>query len=183
MSTYQQNRLAMYLALLSVMTKYNTVWTAMTAIADMVTRLQDLTSSIQETSGIQGSPLTGISGGKRRKRMDMMGKTVALAGDVHALAVKTGDADMEAKSDLELTDLVRMGENVVAPRCQAIHDYAMTNSATLVSGYGVAATDIGDLQASISAFPRPSAKPARPSSAARKQPAISPRMKRPPTRS
>ncbi len=53
----------------------------------MVTRLQDLTSSMQETSGIQGSPLTGISGGKRRKRMEMMERTVEIAGDVVRMAM------------------------------------------------------------------------------------------------
>jgi len=90
MTSVQQNRLSMYLAVLGVMTKYNSVWASLTAIAEMVTRLQDLTSSIQEASGIQGSPLTGIAGGKRRKRMEMMEQTIALAGDVHALAVKKG---------------------------------------------------------------------------------------------
>lgn len=142
----------MYLAVLGVMAKYDTVWSAMMAVADMVTRLQALTASIQETSGVQGSPLTGIAGGKRRQRMVMMEKTADLAGDVHALAVKNGDAETEAKSDLELTDLIRLGETVVAPRCQEIHDFANTNAAALQSGYGVEAADIAAQQAAIDAF-------------------------------
>ena len=152
MSNYQQNRLSMYLAVLGVMAKYNAVWAAMTAIADMVTRLQDLTSSIQEASGVQGSPLTGIAGGKRRKRMVMMEKTVELAGDLHALAVKHGNADLEAKSDLELSDLVRLGEPVIAPRCQEIHTFANANRAELETGYGVETESIVNLQTAINEF-------------------------------
>ncbi len=58
------------------------------------TRLQALTTRMQETSGIEGSPLTGISGGKRRKRVEMMERTVEITGDVHAFAAKNGDAKM-----------------------------------------------------------------------------------------
>lgn len=152
MTGEQQNRLSMYLAVLGVMAKYNSVWAALTAIADMVTRLQDLTSSIQESSGVQGSPLTGIAGGKRRKRMEMMEQTVAIAGDLHAMAVKNNDASLEAKTDFELTDLVRLGETVVGPRCEEIRGFANTNAATLASGYGVDAADITALQTAITDF-------------------------------
>lgn len=141
----------MYLAVLGVMQKYNSVWSALTAIADMVTRLQDLTSGIQESSGMQGSPLTGIAGGKRRQRMDMMEKTVPIAGDLHALAVTNGDTVMQAKCAMELTDLVRLGETLIAPRCQEIHDLANTNAAA-IAPLGTTATDITALQAAIDAF-------------------------------
>lgn len=63
MTTTQQNRLAMFLAVLGVMEKYNGSWAALTAIADMVTRLDDLTIGMQESSGVQGTKRTGIAGG------------------------------------------------------------------------------------------------------------------------
>ena len=152
MTSLQQNKLSMYLAVLGVMAKYNAVWTAMAAIADMVTSLQDLTSSIQETSGVQGSPLTGVAGGKRRKRIDMIEKTMAIAGDVHALAVKNGDTEMQAKCDLELTDLLRLGATVVAPRCQEICDFANANDKTLQTGYGTEEADVTALQGAIDLY-------------------------------
>jgi hypothetical protein len=151
MTTVQQNRLSMYLAVLGVMAKYNAVWAAMTALAEMVTRLGDLTTSIQETSGVQGSPLTGIAGGKNRKRMAMMQKTLEIAGDLHAFAVKGGDTTLQAKCDLKITDLVRLGDTLIGPRCQEIHDLADTNAAALVS-YGVEAADITALQTLIDAY-------------------------------
>ena len=84
MNSVQQNKLAMCPAVRGVMDKYNSVWSKMTAIADMVTRLTGYTENIQDKTGVQGTALTGIAGGKRRNRMDMIQKAVALAGDLHA---------------------------------------------------------------------------------------------------
>src|ERR1700724_609872 len=151
MTSSQQNRLAMYLAVLGVMQKYNSVWSAMTAIAEMVTRLQGLTASIQNASGVQGSPLTGIAGGKRRKRIEMMNQTLAIAGDLHALAVKGGDAAMQDKCDIQPSDLTRLGETEVAPRCQEIRDLANSNAAALAD-FGLTGTDITALQTAIDEY-------------------------------
>lgn len=46
MTSPQQNKLAMYLAVLGVRAKYNSVWSAMTAIAGRVTRLQGFVTGI-----------------------------------------------------------------------------------------------------------------------------------------
>ena len=154
----QQNRLAMCLAVLGVMQKYNSLWSVMTAMADMVTRLQDLTTSIQEASGVQGSPLTGIAGGKRRKRIEMTNQTLAIAGDLHALAVKNGNTAMQAKCDIQPTDLNRLGDTEVAPRCQEIRDLANTNAAALVA-FGVTAADITALQTAIDDYKALMTKP------------------------
>lgn len=141
----------MFLAVLGVMDKYNAVWAALTAIADMVSRLGDLTDTIQEKSGVQGTRRTGIAGGKRRKRMEMMEQSATIAGDLHALAVKNGDDDMQARADFELSDLVRMGETVIAPRCQEVHNLANTNAAALAD-FGTTAADIAALQTAINEF-------------------------------
>lgn len=151
MTTTQQNRLAMFLAVLGVMEKYNASWAALTAIADMVTRLDDLTTGMQESSGVQGTKRTGIAGGKRRQRLLMMEQAVAIAGDLHALAVKNNDADLQAKCAFELTDLVRLGETVIGPRCQEIHDQANKNVAGLAA-FGTTATEITALQTAITAY-------------------------------
>lgn len=79
MTSLQQNRLSMILAVLGVMEKYTAAWTAFTAMGNMVTRLSDLADSIQERSGLQGSVRTGIAGGKRRKRLVMMEQALAIA--------------------------------------------------------------------------------------------------------
>ena len=66
---------------------------------------------------------------------------------------------MEVKSDIELTDLVSLGENVVAPRCQEIHELANSNAAALQTGYGTDAADIAALQTVIEEFKALISKP------------------------
>jgi hypothetical protein len=151
MNANQQNKLSMFLAVLGVMDKYNSVWSAMTAVAEMVTRLTGYTDSIQDKTGVQGTPLTGIAGGKRRNRIDMMEKALAIAGDLHALATKNNDSTLQAKTALELSDLTRLGDTLVAPRCQEIYALVNTNTAALAN-YGVTAADITALQAAIDAY-------------------------------
>jgi hypothetical protein len=83
----------MCLAVIRVMTKYNSAWSALPKMADMVTRLDTSTKGMQDKSGVQGTPTTGIAGGKRTKRMEMMERAIAIAGDLHSLAVANNDAD------------------------------------------------------------------------------------------
>jgi hypothetical protein len=140
----------MFLAVLGVMQKYQLIWAAMTKIADMVGQLESYTDRIKESSGMQGTPLTGISGGKRRKRMEMMETAFAIAGDLHALATDTGDADLQAKTDLQL-NVVRLGEQVVGARCEDIHTLAVTNAAALAP-YGTDAAAIAALNTAMDEF-------------------------------
>ena len=151
MNSVQQNRLAMFLAVLGVTDRYNSAWSAMTAFAEIVTRLTGYTASIQDKTGVQGTALTGIAGGKRRNRMDMMQKTLAMAGDLHALATKNNDAALQGKVKMEISDLVRLGETVVGPHCQQVYDLANANQAALVD-YGVAKEDVTALKAAIDLF-------------------------------
>ncbi len=151
MNSVQQNRLAMFLAVLGVMNKYNSAWSAMTALADMVTRLTGYADGIQDKTGVQGTALTGIAGGKRRNRMDMIQQALAMTGDLHALAIKTNDATLQGKTKFELSDLVRLGETVVGPTCQQIYDLANTNQAALAD-YGVEKADITALKTAIDAY-------------------------------
>jgi hypothetical protein len=141
----------MYLAVLGVMGKYNAVWTALTAIADMVTRLQGFVSDLQDASGIQGTPQTGIAGGKRRANVTMINLAAEIAGDLHAFAVKSGDAALAGKVDLHVSDLANDGDTVVGPHCQEIHDLANTHAADVLP-FGTTAADITALQDAINAY-------------------------------
>lgn len=89
----------------------------------------------------------------------MVEAAFAVAGDLHALAVKNGDADLEAKTDYEITDLLETTQNLIGPLCQNIHDWAMTNAAALATGYGTTAADLTDLQTKITAYNPDIAKP------------------------
>jgi hypothetical protein len=141
----------MFPAVLGVMDKYNAVWAALTAIADMVTRLQGFASDLQGTSGIQGTPQTGIAGGKRRANVTMINLAAEIAGDLHAFAVKNNDTVLVAKVDLHVSDLANRGDTVVGPHCQEIHDLANTHAADILS-FGTTAADITALKTAIDAY-------------------------------
>ncbi len=81
MNATQQNKLSMYLAVLGVMGKFNSVWSALTGITNMVTRLQGCVTQLGEKTGIQGTPQTGIAGGKNRKNLSMIELAADIAGD------------------------------------------------------------------------------------------------------
>ncbi|MDQ6766049.1 MAG: hypothetical protein M3Z22_08125 [Verrucomicrobiota bacterium] len=86
----EQNKLSMYLAVLGVMNKFNAVWSGLAGIVSMVTRLQGFVTEIQGATGIQGSPTTGIAGGKNRKNMTMVEWAAEIAGDLHSFAMANG---------------------------------------------------------------------------------------------
>lgn len=153
MNSAQQNKLSMYLAVLGVMEKFHSAWSALTGIANMVTRLQGCVTQLGEKTGIQGTPQTGVAGGKNRKNLSMIQLASDIAGDLHSLAISRGDDVMAAKMDLHLSDLVHLGNTVVGPRCQEIHDLAETNAADLTSGFNTdAVADTAALQAAIDAY-------------------------------
>ena len=151
MTNSQKNKLSMFLAVLGIMDKYDGAWSALTAIADMVTRLTDLVAAIQTNSGIQGTPRDGVAQGKNRKQVAMIQQTLAVAGDLHAFAVKTGDDVLAGQTDVEWDHLAKLEDNLIAPRCRELYTLAQANAAAL-AGYGTTAADLTALDAAIGAY-------------------------------
>lgn len=147
----QKNKLSMFLAVLGVMETYSAAWTTLTAIAGMVTRLTDLTDSIQTNSGIQGTPRTGIAQGKNRKQVDMINLTAEVAGDLHAWAVEQQDDILAGQTDVEVSDLVHLSDVVVGPRCRELYTLAQSHAAALIP-YGTTAASLTALDAAITAY-------------------------------
>jgi hypothetical protein len=92
-----------------------------------------------------------FSSGKRRKRMEITDRALAIAGDLHALASKNKDMDLQAKSRFELSDMVRLSDTVIAPRCRDIHTLAVANAAALAP-YGVTPAVIAALDTAINDY-------------------------------
>ena len=151
MDNPQKNKLSMYLAVLGVMDTFKSVWQPFTGIADMATRLGDLTDSIKENSGIQGTPRDGIAKGKNRKQVAMINLTAEVAGDLHSFAVAQNNDDLAAKSDLQLSDLLNTPDTLVAPRCRAIYQLGIDNAAA-IANFGTVAADMQALDEAIKAY-------------------------------
>ncbi|MEO7934094.1 MAG: hypothetical protein ABIT76_13150 [Chthoniobacterales bacterium] len=151
MTNSQKNKLSMFLAVLGIMQKYNAEWMSLTAFAALVTQLGDLAKSIQDASGVQGTPQTGIAGGKSRKQVEMAELTVSAAGDLHTLAVTEKDDVLAAKADVELTTLLRMEDTLVGPYCRGLYDLCLARAADIAL-LGTTAADLAELDAAITAY-------------------------------
>ena len=151
MENPQKNKLSMVLAVLGVMEKYKSVWLPLTGIADMVQRLGELADSIQEASGIQGTPRDGIAKGKNRKQVAMITLAAEVAGDVHSLAVAQKDDVLAAQSGVEISELVNTPDTLVAARCKEILQLGIDNAAALAP-FGTAAEDLAALDEAIKTY-------------------------------
>ena len=158
METSQKNKLSMVLAVLGVMETHKAVWQPLAGIADMVQRLGDLTDSIQEASGIQGTPRDGIAKGKNRKQVAMINLAAEVAGDVHSLAVAQKDDVLAGKSAVEISELVNTPDTLVAARCREIYQLGMENAAALAP-FGTAAADLAALDEAIQAYDKMATAP------------------------
>jgi hypothetical protein len=123
----------------------------MTAVAAMVSRLEAFAASLQEASGIQGTPQTGIAGGKRRAKVAMANAAAEIAGDLHAFFVAGQNAPLAAQTDMHVTDLLHDGDTVIGPHCQQIHDLANENADGILP-FGTTKSDIASLQTAIDAY-------------------------------
>lgn len=141
----------MFLAVLGIMQKYNAQWVSLTAFAALVTQLGALVKSIQDASGVQGTPQTGIAGGKSRKQIEMAELTVSAVGDLHTVAVTAQDDELAAKTDVELTTLLRMDDALVGPYCRTLYDLCLARAAD-IDLLGTTAEDLAELDAAITVY-------------------------------
>jgi hypothetical protein len=148
METKQLNKVSMSLAVLDVMDKYHAVWSGLPRFAGMVTELEGLVAAVQEKGGIQGTRRTGIAEGKRRKQVLMIDLVSGLTGDLHAIAVEDGNAELAAKTDLHKSDLIEMADVEVGPACEALVKLAQDHAADL-AGLGTDAVDIAAAEAAV----------------------------------
>jgi hypothetical protein len=100
---------------------------------------------------VQGTPLTGIASGKNRKQVEMIERTMEVADDLHSVAVTLGDDVLAGKTDLELTDLVRIDDVLVGPYCRTIYELALPHAVAL-EGLGTTAEDLAELAAAIARY-------------------------------
>jgi hypothetical protein len=151
METKQLNKVSMSLAVLDVMDDYHTLWSGLPRVAGMVGELESMVAAVQEKGGIQGNRRTGIAEGKNQKQIAMIELAAALAGDLHALAVEEGDAELAARMDLHKSDLLALSDAEVGPACAGIVKLAQDHAAALAT-LGTEAEDLAAADAAIKAY-------------------------------
>ncbi len=71
MTTQQENKLSMYLAVKAVCARHQTVWQSLPAFADAVTRFESHLDAIKTLTPSQGRCKTGLADDKKRLRLEM----------------------------------------------------------------------------------------------------------------
>ena len=123
--------------------------------------LTDFRSTIIEIAGTEQltvSPIEGITIDKSNSKQALAQLTSDIAGFIYAYATVENDQTLKEEANFNYTKLVQTRDDALIPRCQNIHDRALSNLRNL-NDYGVSAAKLTDLQAAIDAYAAESPKP------------------------
>jgi hypothetical protein len=148
MTNRQENKLAMYLATLSVMNQNFNTWTTVPAITAAVNTLDQKINDIRTASAAQDLQLTGIATDKRQLRARLVELGYQLSSIISAFAQDTADNELKDKVDYSFSELNKISDSLIAQRCTNFHDLGTTWLADLTS-YGVTQQQLDDLKQAI----------------------------------
>jgi hypothetical protein len=151
MTTKQQNKLAMYLAVKAVLDANNAVWQTLQAFADGYTGFDTQIGLIQTLAQGQNMDTSGIAQDKKASKFAMAQAAVGIASAVRAFAIKTKNNTLAGEVDFNQSDITSARDEDALANCQNIHDLANTNIASL-GIFGVTAARLTTLQTAITAF-------------------------------
>jgi len=151
MTTKQQNKLAMYLAVKSLLDANNSIWQSLLAFADGYADFTSHVTRIQTLELSQVTDSTGIAQDKKQSKAAMSTAAQTISAAVHAYAVKTKNNTLSNETDFTVSDLTGERDADAIKDCQNIHDLANTNIASLGS-YGITAAKLTALQAAIDGY-------------------------------
>lgn len=151
MNRIQESQVGMFYTTDGVLTDNNTLWTGSPAMVALVTEFRLNIGSIENATEQQVKDITGHAKAKAAALTAMVNKTLHVGGAGMAYAEATGNRALAEEMNVVPSELRGYRDAIVAQRCQGVHTAANANAAALV-GYGVAAADLTDLQATIDAY-------------------------------
>jgi uncharacterized phage infection (PIP) family protein YhgE len=151
MNDYQQNLTDMFQTVSAYMDNNKTLWNAIPAIQETVAELDAGIAQILSAGQKQRVPTKGAAKDKGQIRRELEDKVELVAGQLHALAAKNGDAVLAGKTDLPLSQLGRLKADALEATAKNIKDLAAAN-ATALAAYGLTAEDMTELDNFITAF-------------------------------
>lgn len=112
------------------------------------TKLKAFNAQIIALGGGQEAPRTGVAADKKTLKKALCDTALKVAKPTRAYATETGDNTLRDEVDYAFTDLNRLRDDQIAPRCQIVHDRAAANLAALAI-YGVTTEKLENLQNAI----------------------------------
>lgn len=135
-----------------------TIIAANTAFQTAFNNFKTKVAAVVSTTQLTDLALTGLAVSKKTSKQDMCAPAADIAGVVFAFADATGNSALKAEVDYSLSDLLKLKDSLVAPRCQNIHDKSVENKTALVD-YGITNAMLTNLQAAIDSYTETIPKP------------------------
>ena len=105
--------------------------TTNTALLAAFDELKAVVANITTAAPLSAAVLTGITADKLVSKTDLSQFTATIAGQIYAYAAKNGNNELKNAVDFSASDLKRLNDGELAPRCQTIHDLCAANIETL----------------------------------------------------
>lgn len=125
-----------------------------TAFDNFKTKVVAINSTAQQAD----LALTGLAAGKKTSKKDLCSLAADVASIAYAFADATANDTLKSEVDYNLSDLQKMKDSLLAPRCQNIHDLTFENLAAL-GDYGITAATLTSLQNAINGYTETIPKP------------------------
>lgn len=115
-------------------------------------------AAINNTAQQADLALTGLAAGKKTSKQDLCNLAADVAAITYAFADATANDTLKGEVDYTLSDLLKMKDSLLAPRCQNIHNLTFDNRAALAD-YGITTTILANLQTAIDSYTETIPKP------------------------
>ena len=158
MTSKQENKLSMFLAVKAVCDRNNTTWQTLQAFVDGYADFGGRVTNIQNLAQSQAVDSTGLSADKEQLRRTMANATAEVALATNAYAKKVKNNDLIAKTNVSVSTFMDGRDTLAATNALNIHAAATENLANLAP-YGVTAAKLTALKAKIDAYSASISKP------------------------
>ena len=158
MTSKQENKLSMFLAVKAVCDRNNTTWQTLQAFVDGYADFGVRVTNIQNLAQSQAVDSTGLSADKEQLRRTMANATAEVALATNAYAKKVKNNDLIAKTNVSVSTFMDGRDTLAATNALNIHAAATENLANLAP-YGVTAAKLTALKAKIDAYSASISKP------------------------
>ena len=158
MTTKQENKLSMFLAVKTVCDRNTTTIATLPAFADAYAEFTTRVANLQPLAQNQSVDATGLAADKQQLRKDLAAAAAVIALAVNACAKKVKNNDLAAQSNVVASDITNGRDTLAADKARNIHAAATANLANLAP-YGVTAAKLTALKAKIDAYSASLSKP------------------------
>lgn len=131
---------------------------AVPAFPTMLGRLKTFNEQIADAAAIQETPRTGVAKDKQARKTELIENALKVIKPSRAHASEVNDNTLRDEVDYSVTDLNRLRDEQLAPRCQSIHDRAAA-LLDAMKQYGLTSAKLAALQTAIENYSAETPKP------------------------